>query len=227
MIERIAGQGWLALLGGGEFTYGETFDADEVWLAKTAPGPVGFIPAASGSDDYARHFGEYVADELEREVEVIPIYRSRDARRGRNAERIEAVPAVYLGGGVADHLLDALAGSPAAEALTRKIQAGGMVVAIAAAAQAAGRIARSIAPGQTIPGFGWLPEGVVEPNFDPGHDRRLRKLLELPGVRWGLGIPPESAVLLGPGGQMEIVGSAFYLEGPNGEMEVLEGPSDE
>ena len=137
------------------------------------------------------------------------------------------MPAVYLGGGVADHLLDALAGSPAAEALTKKIQTGGMVVAIAAAAQAAGRMARSIAPGQTIPGFGWLPEGVVEPNFDPGHDRRLRKLLELPGVRWGLGIPAESAVLLGPDGAVEVVGSAFYVEGPNGEMEVLEEPSPE
>ena len=227
MIQRIAGQGWLALLGGGEFSYGETFDADEVWLAKTAPGPVGFIPAASGSDDYARHFGEYMADELEREMEIIPIYRARDARRGRNAERIAAVPAVYLGGGVADHLLDALAGSPAAEALTKKIETGGMVVAIAAAAQAAGQIARSIAPGKTVPGFGWLPEGVIEPNFDPGHDRRLRKLLELPGIRWGLGIPAESAVLLGPDGAVEIVGSAFYVEGPNGEMEVLEGPSDE
>lgn len=225
MIERIPGQGWLALLGGGEFSYGETFDADEAWVAKTPPGPVGFIPAASGSNDYPRHFGEYLADELEREMEIIPIYRGRDSRRGRNAERIAAVPAVYLGGGVADHLLDALAGSPAAEALTKKIQTGGMVVAIAAAAQAAGRIARSIAPGQTIPGFGWLPEGVVEPNFDPGHDRRLRKLLELPGIRWGLGIPAESAVLLGPDGQMEVVGSAFYVEGPNGEMEVLEGPS--
>src|SRR5919112_5115715 len=106
-------------------------------------------------------------------------------------ERIPGQGWLALGGGVADHLLDALAGSPAAEALTRKIQTGGMVVAIAAAAQAAGRIARSIAPGQTIPGFGWLPEGVVEPNFDPGHDRRLRKLLELPGIRWGLGIPAE------------------------------------
>lgn len=227
MIERIAGQGWLALLGGGEFSYGETFDADEAWVAKTAPGPVGFIPAASGSNDYAQHFAEYLSDELERELELIPIYRGRDARRGRNSERIAAVPAVYLGGGVADHLLDALAGSPAAEALTRKIQTGGTVVAIAAAAQAAGRIARSIAPGRTIPGFGWLPDGVVEPNFDPGHDRRLRKLLEQPGVRWGLGIPAESAVLLGPDGAVEIVGSAFYVGGPGAEMEVLEGPSED
>jgi len=222
-IERIPGQGWLALLGGGEFSFGETFDADDAWLAKTAPGPIGFIPAASGSDDYPRHFGEYLREELEREVELLPIYRARDARRGRNADRIAAVPAVYLGGGVADHLLEALASSPAAEALSRKIQNGGMVVAIAAAAQAAGQVARSIAPGRTIPGFGWLPEGVVEPNFEPGHDRRLRKLLAQSGVRWGLGIPSESAVLLGPEGTVEVIGSAFWIEGEAGEMEELEG----
>jgi cyanophycinase-like exopeptidase len=223
-IRRIPGDGWLALLGGGELTFGETFDADEAWVAKTAPGPVGFIPAASGSDDYARHFGEYLKEELERDVEVIPVYRVRDARRGRNAERIASVPAVYLGGGVADHLLDALLGTPAAEALTRKLETGGMVVAIAAAAQAAGRVVRSIAPGRVIPGFGWLPDGVVEPNFDPGHDRRLRKLLEQEGVRWGLGIPSESAVLLGPDGTVEVVGTAFYLDKPDGEMEILEEP---
>lgn len=225
-IRRIPGAGWLALLGGGEFSYGETFDADEVWAAKAAPGPVGFIPAASGSNDYARLFGDYLKEELERELEIIPIYRGRDSRRGRNSERIAAVPVVYLGGGVADHLLEALSGSPAAEALTQKLQIGGVVVAIAAAAQAAGRVVRSIAPGRVIPGFGWLPEGVIEPNFDPGHDRRLRKLLEQEGVRWGLGIPAESAVMLGPGGAVEVVGSAFYVEGPEGEMEVLEEPAE-
>jgi len=73
-------------------------------------------------------------------------------------------PAVYLGGGVTDHLLEALAETPCAEALAQKIREGGMVVAIAAAAQVAGHAARSIAPGSLIPGLGWLPEGVVEPN---------------------------------------------------------------
>jgi len=221
-IHRIEGEGWLALLGGGEFSFGETWDADRAWLDRTAPGPIGFIPAASGSNDYPRHYEEYLKEEFEREVEIVPIYRSRDSRRGRNAERIAAVPAVYLGGGVADHLLEALAGTPAAEALTRKIVTGGMVVAIAAAAGAVGVISRSIAPGRTLPGLGWLTDGVVEPNFDPDHDRRLRKLLEVPGVRWGLGIPSESAVLLGPGGAMEIVGTAFYVEGREGELQALE-----
>ena len=224
---RIPGQGWLALLGGGEFSFGQTVDADFAWIEKTAPGPIGFIPAASGSDDYPRHFATYLKEQLGRELETIPIYRARDGRRVRNAERIAAVPAVYLGGGVTDHLLEALAETPCAEALARKIREGGMVVAIAAAAQVAGHAARSIAPGSLIPGLGWLPEGVVEPNFDPAHDRRLRKLLAAPGVRWGLGIPTESAVLLGPDGAMEVVGTAFRVAGPEGELEVLGEPFEE
>jgi hypothetical protein len=35
--------GWLALLGGGEFSFGETLAADRAWLAKAAPGPIGFL----------------------------------------------------------------------------------------------------------------------------------------------------------------------------------------
>jgi cyanophycinase-like exopeptidase len=222
-FERCPGEGWLALLGGGEFSFGQTLAADRAWLARCGPGVVGFVPAASGSNDYPRHFAAYLMQTFGREVETVPIYRARDARRGRNAERLREVAAVYLGGGVTDHLVETLAGSPAAEALAGRLAGGGMVVAIAAAAQAAGAAARSIAPGQTLPGFGWLPAGVVEPNFDPAHDRRLRRLLQLPGVRWGLGLPSGSAVLLGPRDACEVVGTVFRLAGPDADLEVVEG----
>lgn len=220
-------RGWLALIGGGEFSFEETLDADEAWVEKLPPGPVGFIPAASGSNDYARHFAEYMDEAFQRQVEIIPIYRGRDARRGLNSERIRAVAAVYVGGGVTDHLLDALRDTPAAEALTARLEQGGMIVAIAAAAQAAGRVARSIFRGGILPGFGWLPDAVVEPNFDPAKDRRLRKLLTAPGVSWGLGIPAGNAVLLGPDGVMEVVGTAFRLAAPDAELEVLGDPDFE
>lgn len=218
---RLPGAGWLALLGGGEFSFGETLEADRAWLAHAASGTVGFVPAASGSNDYPRHFASYLKSTFGREVETVPIYRPRDGRRGRNAERLREVAAVYLGGGVTDHLLDALAGSPAAEALAGRLVEGGMVAAIAAAAQAAGAVARSIAPGRTVPGLDWLAGGVVEPNFDPAHDRRLRRLMAVAGVRWGLGLPAGSAVLLGPGGGCEIVGTVFRLGGPDADLEVM------
>jgi cyanophycinase-like exopeptidase len=225
-ITHMPSRGWLALLGGGEFSFGETEEADRAWIAKAPAGPIGFIPAASGSNDYPRHFAEYMDEAFGREVEIIPIYRSRDGRRGRNSERIRDVAAVYLGGGVPDHLLEAIEDTPAAEALARKILDGGVVVTIAAASQCAGRLARSIFKGDLIPGFGWVPDGVVEPNFDPAHDRRLRKMLAGAGVRFGLGIPSSSAVLIGPAGVVEVVGTAFRIEGAEGDIEVLEGPEE-
>jgi cyanophycinase-like exopeptidase len=214
------GDGWLVLLGGGEFSFDETLDADREWIAKTPPGAVGFVPAASGSEEYGQHLAAYLREAFERQLETIPIYRERDARRGRNAERIAAAAAVYLGGGLAENLIDALAGTPALEALTAKLRGGGVVVAIAAAAQAAGAALRGIRGGETLAGLGWIP-GCVETNFDPGHDRRLRALLRAAGLPWAIGIPAGASVSLGPAGVVEVVGDAFLLGDPEGELQPL------
>ncbi len=218
-VQRLAGSGWLALVGGGEFTFGETVDADRAWMAKVGPGAVAFMPTASGSTEYGDFLAAYLAEGFGREVDAVPIFRRRDARRGKNLERLAAAAAVYVGGGVTDHLIESVAGEPALETLAAKLREGGVVVAIAAAAQAFGAVARSIARGATLPGFDWLPGGVVEPNFDPGHDRRLRELLQAPGVSWGLGIPAGAAVLLGPDGSLETVGTVFLIEGADGDLQ--------
>lgn len=226
-IERTSGAGWLTLIGGGEFSFGETVEADEAWMAHTGPGPIGFLPTASGSPDYAVHFAEYLDETFDREVELIPIYRDRDARRGKNLQRIDEVAAVYVGGGVTDDLLDVLAASPAAEALLQKLRIGGTVVAIAAAAQAFGSVARPLHGGEPLPGLGWLRGGVLETNFDPGHDRRLREMMRSPAARWGVGLPAGAALLLGPDGVVEIVGMAFVLDDPDGDFRVVRGATDE
>jgi cyanophycinase-like exopeptidase len=220
-VRRIPGNGWLAAIGGGEFSFGETLLADRVWLDKTTDGPVGFLPAASGSKDYFDNFSRYLAETFERQCELIPIYRRRDARRTKNLDRIEECAAVYMGGGVADELLDALAESPALEALGHKLGAGGVIVGIAAAAQSMGRAIRSLYGGQALQGLRWLPEGVIEPNFDPGHDRRLRQLMEVEGIRWGLGLAASSAILFGPGEAIEYVGTSFLLDEADGDFKIL------
>jgi hypothetical protein len=209
--------GWLALLGGGEFSFGETLEADRAWLEKAGEGPIGFVPAASGSEDYARHFAGYLESAFGRRLELIPIYRARDARRQRNAERIAACPAVYLGGGAPDHLLEALAGSVALEALRRKREEG-VVAAIAAAAQCCGAAVRSVSGRGWLPGLGLLADVVVETNFDPGHDRRLRQLLTGAGVVRGIGLTPGSALLLGAGGAFEATGDAFALAAADADL---------
>lgn len=217
-LRRIAGEGWLALVGGGEFSFGETREADAAWLPH-AEDPIGFLPTASGSIDYAVHLGSYLEDEFGRGLEAIPVYRRRDARRGRNVERVEGVRSLYIGGGVTDHLLGELAETPVLEAIRRKIVDGGLVVAIAAAAQAAGAVARSLLTRQPVAGMGWVAAAAFEPNFLPGQDRRLRELVAVPGIEVGLGLSAGSALLLGPGGVVETCGEIYRLTDPEGEAE--------
>lgn len=217
-LSRIPGAGWIALLGGGEFSFGETELADLAWLGKTPPGPVGFIPAASGSTEYGGHFAEYLERSFGRAAETIPIYRARDARRRKNCGRLAECSALYLGGGVTGRLLEALRASPALDALAAKLGSGGTVVAIAAAAQSLGEVARDLFGSGLLAGLGWLPGGVVEPNFDPSHDRRLRRLLEPPDAHWGVGVPAGSALLLGPQSEVEIIGKVYFLASADGDL---------
>lgn len=222
-LQRLSGGGWLVLVGGGEFSFGETVVVDRAWLDKTGDGKIGFLPTASGSVDYFQHFAEYLQEQFGREIDLIPVYRARDAKRQKNADRIDQCAALYLGGGVPDELLATIVDTPVQEALGRKLGTGGVVVAIAAAAQAVGQIARSLYGGANLAGLAWLPGGVIEPNFDPGHDRRLRRMMREPGVRWGIGLPAGSAVFLGPEDKTDLIGTSFYLEDPDGDFHILGG----
>jgi len=222
-FKRIPGAGWLVVIGGGEFSFGETAEIDQGWLQKIADGPVGFLPTASGSTDYFHHFAEYLDENFGRDVELIPVYRGRDARRQKNIDRVEECAAIYIGGGVPDELLSTLSDSPMQEALSRKLGSGGAVVAIAAAAQAVGQMARSLFGGANLPGMGWLPGGVIEPNFEPDHDRRLRRMMAEPDVSWGVGLPASSAILLGPDNETEVFGTSFFLDEPEGDFRILGG----
>ncbi|MEM8934767.1 MAG: Type 1 glutamine amidotransferase-like domain-containing protein [Acidobacteriota bacterium] len=252
VIERVPGKGWLALLGGGEFSFGETEAADLAWLRKAFPNvevqldaegeplagtpsdamddagaepvpesdaipTVGFVPVAAASSEYGAHFAVYLDEYFDVGCETVPIYRARDARRGKNVERLAAHFAVYLGGGATDHLLDAIAGSPAYETLRARLHDGGVVAAIAAAAQSCGRVARSVFGGQVVDGLALLPNAAIEPNFaaNAPEIRRLQQMLRHPEVQVGLGLGAGAALLLGPSGEAEIVGDVWRLDGPD------------
>jgi hypothetical protein len=47
---------------------------------------------------------------------------------------------------------------------------------------------------------------VVETAFDPEHDTTLRRLMSLPDVELGLGIPPKCALVIDSAGSGEIAG---------------------
>jgi len=194
----------LVLIGGGEFSFGETREIDDFLLRHLQGRSVAFLPTASGSADYARHFGAYLGVETTN----VPVYRSRDARRQKNLNAILPAGMVYLGGGVTNSLLATLRESPAEMALRDAAANGAIVAAIGAAAACFGTHARDMrSPGNALPALGWLADTVVEPAFDRDNDEMLRRLMSIDGTKLGIGIPPKTAVAIHADGSTEIIGA--------------------
>jgi cyanophycinase-like exopeptidase len=201
----------LVLIGGGEFSFGETREIDE-FLLRSMPADrrtVAFIPAASGSVEYGAHFGKYLR-ELDATVDVVnvPIYRVRDARRGKNLAALAAAGMIYVGGGVTNNLLAALRESAAELAMRDAAANGAVVAAIGAAAACFGVAVRDMhGVARSLPALVWLAQTAVDTGFDPGDDTNLRRLMSLPETQLGLGIPSRTALAVHAGGDADVIGS--------------------
>src|SRR6185436_9179429 len=83
----------LVLIGGGEFSFGETREIDQFLLSRMPADrrTVAFLPTASGSPEYAGHIGKYF-QELDATVTTlnVPVYRGRDSRRQKNLAALAA-----------------------------------------------------------------------------------------------------------------------------------------
>lgn len=199
----------LLLIGGGEFSFGETREIDQMLLARMPSDrrTVAFLPTASGSAEYATHFGNYLRS-LDPTVDVVnvPIYRGRDSRRQKSLNTILAAGAVYLGGGVASTLLGTVRASAAEIALREAAASGAVIAAIGASAAAFGIAALDARGNSSVEGFGWLEGAAIETGFDPQNDVGLRRLMSLPEVELGLGLPTRTGLWIAEDGSTEIVG---------------------
>jgi cyanophycinase-like exopeptidase len=199
----------LVLIGGGEFSFGETREIDRLLLERMPADrrTIAFLPTASGSAEYAQHLGKYFR-ELEPSVEVVnvPIYRGRDSRRPKSLNAIAAAGMIYLGGGVTNNLLETIRESPAEAAMREAAANGAVIAAIGAAASCFGTQARDMRGGGALPALGWLEKTAVETGFDPQNDLGLRRLMSLPEVQLGLGIPAKTALVIDAAGNGEIAG---------------------
>lgn len=199
----------LVLIGGGEFSFGETRAVDEYILSRI-PGQrrsVAFLPTASGSPEYAQHIGEYFAaiDPSLNTINV-PVYRGRDNRRPKNLEQILGAGLVYLGGGVTNNLLETLRESAAELAMRDAASNGAVIAAIGAAASSFGARARDMRAGGTLSGLDWLPRTAIDAPFDAADDSSLRRLMSSEEIDLGIGIPPGTALAIHGDGATEILG---------------------
>ncbi|HSP13721.1 MAG TPA: Type 1 glutamine amidotransferase-like domain-containing protein [Thermoanaerobaculia bacterium] len=199
----------LVLIGGGEFSFGETRAIDEFLLSRMPADrrTVAFLPTASGSPEYATHIGKYFG-EIDPSVRTInvPVYRGRDNRRQKNLHMLLSAGMIYVGGGVTNQLLATLRQSPAEMAMRDAAKNGAVIAAIGAAASSFGVRARNMSGAGALDGLGWLAGTVVETGFEPDDDVPLRRLMSLPDIDIGLGIPPRAAVAIGPDGTTQILG---------------------
>ncbi len=198
----------LVLIGGGEFSFGETRAIDEFLVSRMPQDrrTIAFLPTASGSAEYATHIGKYF-HEIDSSVETVnvPVYRGRDNRRPKNLNAILSAGMIYVGGGVAANLLVTLRESAAEIAMRDAAQNAAVIAAIGAAASSFGAHAAD-ARGGAIPGLGWLARTAVDTGFDPSNDVAIRRLMSLPDIDIGIGIPPRAALAIHADGTTEIIG---------------------
>ncbi len=201
----------LVLIGGGEFSFGETREIDEFLVSRMPPDRrrIAFLPTASGSPEYAQHLGRYF-QQIDPSIETInvPIYRGRDNRRQKNLDLILSAGMIYLGGGVTNNLLTTLRQSPAELAIRDGAANGAVIAAIGAAGSCFGTHARDMHAGGALEGLGWLGSTVIDTAFDPENDTGLRRLMSLPAVELGIGIPPKTALVVEGGGSTRVIGPA-------------------
>ena len=200
----------LVLIGGGEFSFGETREIDEQLIARLPADNkrIAFLPTASGSAEYATHLGNYFK-QIDPAVETInvPVYRPRDGRRRKNLDLIRFAGLIYLGGGVTNNLLATMKESGAEMAMRDAAADGTTVAAIGAAASCFGTHARDMhGNGSALPAFGWLDATVIDTGFDASDDTMLRRLMSIEGTRLGIGIPPKTALSIGNDGSATVIG---------------------
>ena len=199
----------LVLIGGGEFSFGDTRAIDEYVVAHmpATRRTIAFLPTASGSAEYAAHIGKYF-HEIDPSTNTInvPIYRGRDNRRQKNLDLLLSAGMIYLGGGVTNNLLETLRESAAEIAMRDAAQNGVVIAAIGAAASSFGAHVRDMRGGSVLSGFNWVPHVAIDTGFEVGDDTALRRLMSMPEVDLGIGIPAGTALAVRRDGSTEIIG---------------------
>ncbi len=209
-------RGLLALIGGSEDRHNGNGLLARIVKESRASSAV-IIPAAST-----------VQEELDRDylaafrslgvAEVFPlVIADRDAADGpENLGKVGRADLIFFTGGSQLRLLETLEGTKIFDLVVRKHLEGTAVAGTSAGAAAAGDWTIYHGDGHGTEkeacgwrrGFGFLPGMVVDTHFmERGRIYRLAQFLASGNCRLGIGVPEDTAVLVGPDGVMEAAGS--------------------
>jgi cyanophycinase len=209
--------GTLALVGGGEWRAGCSFDAD--LLSRSGSTEVLVLPTAAAYehpdravDAATRHFGPLGAG-----VVGLMVLGRRDADDDANAEAVRAARFIYLGGGSSLHLRSVLKDSAVWHALDAAWQSGAVLAGSSAGAMVLGDPMVDPRGGAFTVGLGLVERLAVLPHADSWSPEKAHRTFSLAtgGVRIAA-IDEETALIRDPDGGWRQAGAGtavVYLDG--------------
>jgi cyanophycinase len=215
----------LALVGGGEWTEGCTFDAE--FLAASGSVEVLVLPTAAAYEHPERlvvRAGEWF-EPLGGQVEGLMVLSRSDAEDPGAAAVMRRARLIYLAGGSPMHLRSVLKASLVWESLLAAWRDGAVVVGSSAAAMALTDPMVDARGGGLTIGLGLMSGVAVVPHFgdvhEDGHGEKLHRSVHLaPAGTPVAGIPERTALIRDPGGGWRTAGTgrvAVYLDGARAE----------
>jgi hypothetical protein len=195
------GAGWLILAGGsaGTSTVGEV---ETLALAKAVPGePLAYIHAAGSVETADQHLA--ALQDAGAPTGYLVDVQAEDDDTLR--EQLAQAGLILIGDGPnPDALRNGLIGA-ALEGIGQAFARGSTILAIGNGAVV---FAQKFQSGdQILDGLAWLMQALITPNYSAGRDMaRLHALLEQLPTLYSVNIGPESALALGPGGEVELWG---------------------
>ncbi len=217
--------GILALVGGGEWQEGCTFDAE--LLAASGSDQVLVLPTAAAYERPERlvvQAGEWFAP-LGGRVEGLMVLARADAEDPGAAAVMRGARFIYLSGGSPMHLRSVLKNSEVWNALVEAWRSGAVVVGSSGAAMALTDPMVDARGGGLTLGLGLLGGVAVVPHFGDTHEdqhgeKLHRSVLLAPVGTPVAGIPERTALIRDPDGRWRASGVgrvAIYLDGARAE----------
>ena len=217
--------GTLALVGGGEFTEGCSFDAD--LLSVSGAEEVLVLPTGAAYEHPERLVEQAVSwfDRLGVPARGLDVLRRPDALSADHAAAVAASRFTYLVGGSPMHLRSVLKDSPVWDSLVAAWQGGGVVAGSSAGAQVLGDPMVDPRGGAFTLGLGLLAGLAVIPAHDHWSEDAAHRTRKMSPPNLVLaGIDERTALLRRPDGSWEVAGAgevAVFVGGRPAGLDAL------
>jgi len=203
------GLGWFVLHGGrGPQGEGQAQIDDRILALADFSRPIVYLPTAGESPAVGESILEDYASLGAPRGYVVPVFEEAGARREENCTLLAEAGVVILGDGDALRLVRVLKDSLALRGIAEAFISGAVIAGVGAGAACMGeRLVRADGPDGSEQGWGWVESAVIIPRFTGSAQQSdLQALLRARPGLIGLGIPQETALALGPQGEVETWG---------------------